>query len=158
MSALMLRRLLVWSVLVLVLAVLGLALAIVWTANEREWYIDSAGISATLDMTLSDTGRWLLIGVLGGAMALTLLALVAELATAHSTAASRPEPFGLPSMGGDAGYPRNVGREEPREPVEPRTERLEPGRYASAIVGDETTRRMERSLEPDFDGRPAGRR
>ena len=33
------------------LVALAVALAVVWTANEREWFVDSAGVSATLTPT-----------------------------------------------------------------------------------------------------------
>lgn len=149
MRAMMLRRLLVWSVLAVVLAALALALAIVWTANEREWYIDSAGVSATLDMTLSDAGRWIATAVIGGLMILTLLAFVIELATANAARATiRAGPL-LPSL-----EARSPMRPSSRDPAPTQvaddqpTEQLAPPRFASTVVGDETTRRMERSLPP----------
>jgi hypothetical protein len=144
MGALLLRRLLVWSVLLLVLIALGFGLVIVWTANEREWYIDSAGVSATLDLALSDAGRWIATAVLGGLMALVVLAFVVELATAQTNRAPKrgpfTEPFPIPATTGHEPERarRSTGVEEP-------TERVERGRFTSIVVGDDSTQRMERS-------------
>jgi hypothetical protein len=124
-------------------------MVIVWTANERQWYIDSAGISATLDMTLTDTGRWLAIAVLAAMIALVLFALVVEFATANtSTPLGRTGPL-IPSL-----EERSQGRSihDATAPIgpgdEPQNRRTGPAPYASTIVGDRDTRRVERSLPP----------
>lgn len=162
MRALMLRRLLVWSVLAVSLVVLILALVIVWTANEREWYIDSAGVSATLDMTLSNTGRWIATAALGALILLVVLAFVVELATANAgqrALRQRPVIHSLEERTAPRAHPIEM-TPGPAQ-VEPPTERLSTPRFASTVVGNDTTRRMERSLpasEPIAtdagDGRP----
>ncbi len=152
MRAMKLRRLVVWSVLGVVLAALVLALVIVWTANEREWYIDSAGISATLDMTLTDAGRWIATALLGVLITLVLLAFAVELATANrSSGPGRTGPV-IPSL--EERSPGRTPREAaaPPPPIEEHpTERVSPARYASTIVGDQRTRRVEQSLPPTGD-------
>jgi hypothetical protein len=149
MRAMMLRRLLVWSVLAVMLAALALAMAIVWTANEREWYVDSAGVSATLDMTLSDAGRWIATAVIGGLMALVLLAFAVELATANAARGTLGAGPVLPSLEARAPARSSARDPAPAHVVDDQpTEQLTPPRFASTIVGDETTRRMERSLPP----------
>jgi hypothetical protein len=144
-----LRRIVVWSVLAVVLVTLVLAMVIVWTANEREWYIDSAGITATLNMTLTDTGRWLAIAAIGGLIALVLLAFVIELATGNSSRKlARSGPV-IPSLEArspsrsihDTALPTGTGNEA-------QGQRTGPAPYASTIAGDRDTRRVERSLPP----------
>jgi hypothetical protein len=144
-----LRRIVLWSVLAAVLVALVAAMVIVWTANEREWYIDGAGISATLNMTLTDAGRWLAIAVIGVLIGLVLFAFVVELATANSSKKLRRSGPVIPSLearsaGGmilDTSPPTSAGTETHR----PRTS---PAPYASTIAGDRETRRVERSLPP----------
>ena len=147
--AMWLRRIVLWSVLAVVLAVLVMAMVIVWTANEREWYIDSAGITATLDMTLTDTGRWLAAGVIGLLIGLVLIALVIELATGNSSKKlARTGPV-IPSLEErspnrafhDTALPAGAGNE-------PQGQRSSPTAYAATIAGDRETRRVERSLPP----------
>lgn len=147
MRAIVLRRLLLWSVLAVILGVLALAMVIVWTANERQWFIDSAGVSATLDMTLSNTGRWVATGVLGVLILLVVLAFVVELATANAARGARRAGPLLPSLE-ERTVPRSltVGATGPREAEEHPTEQMSLPRYQSTIVGNETARRMERSL------------
>jgi hypothetical protein len=144
-----LRRIVVWTVLASVLAVLILAMVIVWTANEREWYIDSAGITATLDMTLTDAGRWLAVALIGVLIALVLFAFVIELATGNSSKKlGRAGPV-IPSLEErspsrpihDTVPPTGAGNES-------QGQRSSPAPYASTIAGDRDTRRVERSLPP----------
>ncbi|MGD9889971.1 MAG: hypothetical protein AB7R89_21315 [Dehalococcoidia bacterium] len=148
-----LRRIVVWSVLAIVLAALVLAMVIVWTANEREWYIDSAGITATLDMTLTDTGRWLAMAILAVMTALVIVAFVVEFATANTSKSLRRSGPLIPSLeerspirsihdtAHDAAPPASAG-------AEPQDHRSGPASYASTIVGDRDTRRVERSVPP----------
>jgi len=149
MRALMLRRLLLWSVLAVVFGMLALAMVIVWTANQREWFIESAGISATLDMTLSDTGRWVATGILAALIALTLLALIVELATANAARGARRSGPLISSLE-ERTIPRPVATAPggPHGADEQPTEQLSPPRYESTIVGHEAARRMERSVLP----------
>lgn len=144
-----LRRIVVWSVLATVLVALVLAMVVVWTANEREWYIDSAGIAATLNMTVTDTGRWLATAVIGGLIALVLFAFVIELATGNSSKKLRRIGPVIPSLEArsssrsihDAAPPAGPGNEA-------HGQRAGPAPYASTIAGDRETRRVERSLPP----------
>jgi hypothetical protein len=144
-----LRRIVLWSVLAVVLAVLVLAMVIVWTANEREWYIDSAGITATLDMTLTDTGRWLAIAVIGVLIALVLFAFVIELATGNSSKKlARTGPV-IPSLEERSpSRPIHDTASPPSAGNEAQSQRSSPAPYASTIAGDRDTRRVERSLPP----------
>jgi hypothetical protein len=132
-----------------VLVALILAMVVVWTANEREWYIDSAGISATLDMTLTDTGRWLAIAVLGVMIALVLFAFVVELATANSSKSlGRTAPL-IPSLEERSPIRSTHNTTTPTSTgEEPHVQHSGPAPYASTIVGDRTTRRVERSVPP----------
>ena len=147
MRAMMLRRLLLWSVLAVVLCLLALAMVIVWKANQREWFIDSAGVSATLDMTLSDTGRWVATGILGALIVLVLLAFVVELATANAARGARHSGPFIPSLE-ERTIPRPISADAATSHAadEHPTEQVSPSRYESTIVGHEATRRMERSL------------
>jgi hypothetical protein len=144
-----LRRIVVWSVLAAMIAALVLAMVIVWTANEREWYIDNAGIALTLNMTLSDTGRWLAIAVIGVLIALVVFAFVIELATGNSSKKlGRTGPV-IPSL--EARSPsRSIHDAAPPTGAsnEAHSQRTSPAPYASTIAGDRDTRRVERSLPP----------
>lgn len=144
MSAMWLRRVCLWSVLLAVLIVLALALLVVWTANEREWYVDTGGISGTINLTLTDGGRWIATAVLGVLAALTLGALLIELATSRSPMDQARETL-IPPLTG-----RAVNYAPPAAPAEPGT-RARPSPFVSAVVGDDSARRLEGSLP---EGRP----
>ena len=144
----MLRRALMWAALVVLLALLLQSLVLVWTANERQWYIDGGGITATLDMTLTDTARWLLTALLGGLILLCLLAFVADLASGRRPAASRHAPADMTQEFRAVTHASPVHDSHTQDqPGVAATPTAEPERrYASTVVGDLATGRMEESL------------
>ena len=144
----MLRRALTWTALALFLALLLQALVLVWTANERQWYIDGGGITATLDMTLTDTARWFLTALLGGLILLCLLALAADLASGRRTATRQYAPADMTQEFRAVSHPSRADDSPVQDEPEavPPTREPERGRYASTIVGDRAAGRMEESL------------
>jgi hypothetical protein len=145
MRLLRLRRLLTWTLATLLLVGLAFALAIVWTANERQWYVDTAGIDLTLDMTLTTGGRLVLTALLVGLMALALATIVVEAVSRRA--------------------PRRADVDDGREVAPPVVDKTftyrdaghgagagtggapgRPGRYESMIVGKTDARRAEGTL------------
>ncbi|MGH2586236.1 MAG: hypothetical protein ACRDJE_15085 [Dehalococcoidia bacterium] len=139
MSAIWLRRGFLWPVLLAVLVVVAMVLLIVWTANEREWYVDAGGISGTINLTLTDGGRWAATAVLGLVAVLTLGALLVELATSRSPGDQARGTLIPPLSGRAVNYAPSDGLPEPAG-------RAQPSTFASAVVGDDSARRLEGSL------------
>jgi hypothetical protein len=136
-----LGRVLTWLTLALFLAAVAMALVIVWTANERVWYIDTGGVNATLDMALTPAARWIATGVLAVLLALGAGALVLSLRAPRR--ATDGAPPGMPLAGKTFTY---VDQPPIAPPAEERT--ATPGVYHSTIVGDTEIRRAEESLPP----------
>ena len=150
MRSLMLRRVLTWVLATLMLVTLAIALVIVWTANQREWYLDLPGVSATLDMSLTSGGRLIATAVLAGLMALCLATLVVEFASVRHFGGVPHEEPGTSTAGKSFTY-SPAGPMPPRQMAPPPS--AEPGSYASAIVGEAGARRAEQSLPPRAAGR-----
>src|SRR5215207_4525587 len=150
----LLRRLLTWTMTTLVLVCAAVALAVIWTANERVWFVDVAGIDATLDMTLTSGGRLVLTAILGGLIVVALATLVVELASGRRV--EHPEAAGAspPVTGRTFAY--TPARSSGAQP-QPAGSRSEPrrGRYESTIVGTADARRAEGTL-PQGAGHHAG--
>jgi hypothetical protein len=129
----------------LLLVGFALALAIVWTANERQWYVDTAGIDVTLDMTLTTAGRLVLTALLGGLMALALATIVVEAvswrsprsAGAADTGEVAPPVVGKTFTYRDTGHGAGAGTGDAPG---------RSGRYESMIVGKTDTKRAEGTL------------
>jgi hypothetical protein len=136
-----LGRALTWLVFALFFTSLVMALVIVWTANERVWYIDAGGANATLDMSLTATARWVATGVLVALLALGAVALALSIRSPRP--ATDGAPPGMPLTGKTFTY---VDQPPTVSPAEERT--TPPGAYQSTIVGDTEVRRAEESLPP----------
>ncbi len=143
-----LRRSLTWIVATVLLVTAAVVLAIVWTANEREWFVDSAGISLTLNMTLTTAGRWIATLALGGLMVICVAALAIgrapmrrQIPTAIADVSSERAPV-APTTGQSFTYtPR--GHSADAHSPQPTAE---PAAYQSTVLGVGDTRRMEGSL------------
>ena len=148
MRSLLLRRTLTWAVITFFLVTLAVALVIVWTANERQWYLEATGVSATLDMSLSDTARWVATAILGALILLSLAALLVEFASARHLAPHDREEDGMPApvTGKTFTYTPQRHEERGRAAAAGAAPAADTGRYQSTIVGDEVTQRMEQSL------------
>jgi hypothetical protein len=148
----LLCRLLTWALAGLVLAGAAVALAVIWTANERLWYLDAGGIDATLDMTLTSNGRLVLTAILVGLMLLALATLAVERIARRRVAGSPERGVTAPVTGKTFTYvPKDSS--SAALPVSGRDDRAR-GRYESTIVGTATSRRAEGTLPPG-DGRHA---
>jgi hypothetical protein len=139
MSAMWLRRVFLWPLLLAVLTAVAMSLLIVWTANEREWYVDAVGISGTINLTLTDGGRWIVTAVLGLVAALTLGALLVELATSRSPVDQARGTLIPPLTGRAVNY-------APSDAPPDLGARTQSARFASAVVGDDSAQRLEGSL------------
>jgi hypothetical protein len=128
MKARRIRPWLTWPVILLYLAALAGALALVWAADGRQWYLDGAGIDARLDMTFSEFGRWLATLVLGALALLGLAALILELASLRRL-----------------DRPASTDQTAVTYPAAGAVYRLDRGSapYDGAMIGDHETQRME---------------
>ncbi len=131
MKAKRMRPWLTWPVILLYLAALTGAVALVWAADGRQWYLDGAGIDARLDMAFTDVGRWLATAALGALAVLGLAALVFELASLRR---------GEGPASTERAAVLYAGRSAPYTPDGA------PPRYGGVTVGADQTQRVERSL------------
>jgi len=147
----LLRRILTWLVAALLLAGSVAALAVVWTADERQWYVDSAGIDLTLDVTLTPGGRLALTVLLIGLMALALATMAVELISRRA----HRQPEAVEAGGTPAPV---IGRTFTYRTAGTGTEQVgdappeRPRRYDSTIVGKTDWRRSEGKLPADPPG------
>lgn len=147
MNWMLLRRMLTWTVTTTLLAVAAVALVIVWTANQREWFIDSAGVNLTLDVAMTAAGRWLATTALGGLMLLCLATLAVEFSSLRrldlTDSGTLPSPEHAISTGGAAFTYTARGRQAPAILTA-----VDGAGYQSTVLGDSDARRMEGSMPP----------
>jgi hypothetical protein len=128
MKARRIRVWLTWPVILLFVAALAGALALVWAADGRQWYLEGVGIDARLDLVFSGLGRWLATVVLATLAALGLAALLFDLLSLRRA----PVPASTEYPGG--AYPDAPSAYRLDRPATS---------YAGVMVGGDDTQRME---------------
>ena len=147
----LLRGVLTWLVAVLLLIGSVAALAIVWTADSRQWYVDAAGIDLTLDITLSAGGRLVLTALLVGLGALALATLALDVLSRRARRrAEAVDNGGMPAPVSGRTFTYRAAPSSAERAGGASTKR--PRQYDSMIVGKTDVRRSEGTLSPDAAG------